>query len=88
MSNDKMIDAFEAHFWADWRDPAVERERDCWRAAWSAATARQEPCDMGPLCIGCTPRVDGVCPGAAQPLTGEVVTTWTHADEKPTKKDA
>lgn len=36
-SNERMIDAFEAHFDADWRDPYFAREQDCWRAAWIAA---------------------------------------------------
>jgi len=32
-----------------------------------AALAQQdEPCDMGAICIGCTPRVCGACPGAVQ----------------------
>ena len=64
-SNERMIDAFEDHFDADWRDPYFAREQDCWRAAWIAATAKPGPCDMGPICIGCTPRDGNACPGAS-----------------------
>lgn len=43
-----------------------------------AALGQPEPCDMGDLCIGCTPRTDNVCPGAAQAVPDEA-TPAMHA---------
>ena len=38
----------------------------CWRCI--DKMAEQEPCDMGDICIGCTPRrSDGGCPGEQKP---------------------
>ena len=37
-SENRMRDAFEAHYKADWNDPAVDGLRSVWLAAWEAAS--------------------------------------------------
>lgn len=46
----------DMEYWSPLHDALREKLR--------AALAEQEPCDMGDMCIGCTPRrPDGGCPG-------------------------
>ena len=51
-----------------------------------AQPAQQEPCDMGDICIGCSPRnADGSCP-SAQPAQQEPV-AWAHKEGLESIKD-
>jgi hypothetical protein len=73
MVNYDAVDVDRLNDWAIRADAEIDRLA-------ALAQPEQEPCDMGDICIGCSPRnADGSCP-SAQPEQGSMLLIQSHRE--------